>query len=954
MFHLKNCTKIEKTKNMEFHKKPCSLSAFVMFVQFLLVPFALASSFSEAEALLKWKASLIEPNKSLLSSWANTSNNNTKQAISSCNWLGISCNKAESVITINLTNSNLQGTLHQFSFSSFPNLTYFNLSNNILFGTIPPQIANLSKLTHLDLSSNQFSGKIPPEISNLTSLKFLYLSVNQLNSSIPQEMGNLKSLLMFGLDANHLSGLIPALLGNLVNLKFLGLSNNNLSGSIPIEIGNLKSVTIMLLNANQLNGSLPSSLGLLTNLEMLCVHRNKLSGSVPQEIGNLAKLAALELDTNQFTGYLPQNRCRSGSFQRLSGFGNNFVGPIPKGFRNCTTLRKVRLQGNQLVGNLSEDFGVYPNLSYIDISGNKLYGEISSSWGYCKNLTVLMLAGNNLTGRIPPEIGSLSQLDELDLSSNQLVGMVPEELGKLTSLLDLRLKNNQLSGKITFGFEAFANLNYLDLSSNKLNESIPSVLGNLLKLNYLYLNNNRLSQEIPSQLGNLVHLSELDLSYNSLSGEIPWQMGRMQSLEMLNVSHNNLSGSIPTTFEDMLGLLYIDISYNELQGPIPNITAFRDAPKEAFQGNKGLCGSFGGLKPCKNPSKKNRKLTLLITFPLLGALLLLFSFAGLIFVFERRKEYQRKEQKDDNQDPIFFSVLNYDGRTLYDQIIEATNNFDPCFCIGEGSCGSVYKADLPIAQRTVAVKKIHPPSEEGQRRLQKQFWNEIKALLELRHRNIVKFHGFCSHKRHSFLVYEYMEKGSLAKILRKEEEAKELDWSKRVKVIRGVAHALAYMHHGCSQPIVHRDLTSSNILLDSEFEARVSDFGTAKLLNPDSSNWTQPAGTFGYVAPELAYTMKITEKCDTYSFGILTLEVLMGKPPSDLVSSFSCPTKKGKQLIQIMEALDERLPAPSPIVEIQLRNIANITITCLHMDPHCRPSIHEVSQRLSAQSESIH
>ena len=113
----------------------------------------------------------------------------------------------------------------------------------------------------------------------------------------------------------------------------------------------------------------------------------------------------------------------------------------------------------------------------------------------------------------------------------------------------------------------------------------------------------------------------------------------------------------------------------------------------------------------------------------------------------------------------------------------------------------------------------------------------------------MKLFGFCSHAQHSFLVYEYLEKGSLATILSRDEEAQHLDWPKRVKIIKGVAHALSYMHHNCTPPIVHRDISSSNILIDEEYEARVSDFGTAKLLKLDSSNWSALAGTYGYVAP---------------------------------------------------------------------------------------------------------
>ncbi|XP_021822006.1 MDIS1-interacting receptor like kinase 2-like [Prunus avium] len=222
---------------------------------------------------------------------------------------------------------------------------------------------------------------------------------------------------------------------------------------------------------------------------------------------------------------------------------------------------------------------------------------------------------------------------------------------------------------------------------------------------------------------------------------------------------------------------------------------------------------------------------------------------------------------------------------MYEEIIRATEDFDPTYCIGKGGHGSVYIASLPSAN-VVAVKKLHM-LQNDEKNLQKEFLNEVRALTEIRHRNIVKLYGFCAHKRHSFLVYEYLERGSLAAILSKEEEAKALGWSKRVNIVKGVAHALSYMHHDCLPTIVHRDISTKNILLDSEYEACVSDFGTAKFLNPDSTNWTAAAGTFGYIAPELAYTMEVNEKCDVYSFGVVTLEIIMGSHPRDVFSSLS-------------------------------------------------------------------
>ncbi|THG12673.1 hypothetical protein TEA_026800 [Camellia sinensis var. sinensis] len=162
------------------------------------------------------------------------------------------------------------------------------------------------------------------------------------------------------------------------------------------------------------------------------------------------------------------------------------------------------------------------------------------------------------------------------------------------------------------------------------------------------------------------------------------------------------------------------------------------------------------------------------------------------------------------------------------------------------------------------------------------------------------------------LVYEYLKRGSLAVIFNKDEEAKELDWPKRVNIIKGVASALSYMHQDCTLAIVHRDISSNNVVIDEEYEACVSDFGIAKLLKLDSSNWSAFAGTYGYVAPELAYTMKVTEKCDIYSFGVLALEVIKGKHPGDFITSLLTAAVEN---IKLKVVLDQRLSPPSPEVE---------------------------------------
>ncbi|MCH79631.1 LRR receptor-like kinase [Trifolium medium] len=282
---------------------------------------------------------------------------------------------------------------------------------------------------------------------------------------------------------------------------------------------------------------------------------------------------------------------------------------------------------------------------------------------------------------------------------------------------------------------------------------------------------------------------------------------------------------------------------------------------------------------------------------------------------------------------------------VYEKIVEATEEFDDKYLIGVGGHGSVYKAKLHTGQ-VVAVKKLHNHSvanEENLINLKKSFTNEIQALTAIQHRNIVKLYGFCSHSRLSFLVYEFIEKGSLEKILKDDEEAIEFDWNKRVNVIKDVANALCYMHHDCSPPIVHRDISSKNILLDFECVAHVSDFGTSKLLNFNSPNSTSFAYTFGYAAPELAYTTKVTEKYDVYSFGILALEILFGRHSGDVISFVSSSTLDDNTMPLIYK-LDQRLPRPLHPMDKKLVSIARTAFACLIENPQSRPTMEQVSK----------
>ncbi|XP_059656426.1 MDIS1-interacting receptor like kinase 2-like [Cornus florida] len=862
-----------------------------------------------------------------------------------------------SIVDLELSKNNFSGSI-PVSIKNLVNLTTLYLYSNKLSGPIPGEIGMLRSLVDLDLSDNNFSGSIPASIKNLVNLTYLYLFTNKLSGPIPQEIGMLRSLVDLKLSENNFSGSIPVSIKNLVNLTTLYLHTNKLSGPIPQEIGMLRSLVDLNLFENQLSGSIPREIGRMKSLKYLSLSFNKFSGSIPIELNNLTHLQDLQLSENELIGHLPHNICHGGLLVNFTASGNNLIGTIPKSLKSCTSLFRVRLDRNQLSGNISNDFGIYPNLNYIDLSDNKIFGELSGKWGQCHNLTSLKVSNNNISGEIPPELGNATQLHVLNISSNHLTGEIPKRLGRLTSLINLDLSNNRLSGSIPLEICGLSDLEHLNLAANNLNGSIPELLGECVKLLYLNLSSNILAESIPFRIGNLHSLENLDVSHNLLKWEIPAQLGQLEKLEALNLSHNKLSGSIPLTFEGMSSLTSVDVSYNQLQGPVPKNKAFQEAPFNAFSNNKALCGTATGLTACApttnndaNKEEKGNKLVILIIVPLLGIVLISFMVVGIFYLLYPKVGSVENEPRRNNSENLF-AIWSYDGKLVYENIIEATEDFSSDHCIGVGGSASVYKAQLPSGQ-VVAVKKLHPPEDDGGRATdQNGFTSEIRTLTEIRHRNIVRLYGFCSHPRHSFLVYEFLEGGSLQKILSSDQQASECGWIKRVNVVKDVADALCYMHHDCSPPIVHRDISSKNILLDFEYVAHISDFGSARLLNPNSSNWTPFAGTFGYAAPELAYTMEVNEKCDVFSFGVLVVEVIMGKHPGELISSLSSssslspPTLVVRDIL-LKDVLDQRLSPPTAQMSEELVFITNLAFACLHASPQSRPTMREVSTMLS-------
>ncbi|XP_040966242.1 probable leucine-rich repeat receptor-like protein kinase At1g35710 isoform X3 [Gossypium hirsutum] len=596
------------------------------------------------------------------------------------------------------------------------------------------------------------------------------------------------------------------------NLVLLDLSDHQIRGKIPHQIGDLSALKYLDLSSCGLSGELPPSLGKLTQLEFLDISYNdNINGSIPPQLGNLENLVTLNL-----------SQC-------------GIVGRIPSALGQLTSLQSLILSGNQINGSIPLEIGYLRNLTFLGLYNNRLVDSIPITLYQLTNLEILYLDNNQLQGSIPSCVGSLSKMQDLSLGSNLLKGPIPQEICNL------------------------ANLTSLYLSQNKLTGSIPSCIGSLSKMLDLSLGSNLLKGPIPQEICNLANLTFLDLSQNKLTGSIPSCIGSLSKMLDLSLGSNLLKGSIPKEIGKLFDLSNLNLSFNQLSGPIPILSATHlyivDAGNgcekifpDPFEGNSDLSPYMCPTPVTEKANSSRIPYYIKIFLPI--AILFTFSILGCLLCSRfKLKNNHVSVQPTKNGD--LCSIWDYDGKIAYEDIVAATEDFDFRYCIGVGGYGSVYKAKLPCG-KVVALKKLHHLEAENPT-FDKSFRNEIKFLSEIRHRNIVKLHGFCLHRRSMFLIYEYMEKGSLFCNLRDEVNAVDMDWTKRVEIIKGIAHALSYLHHDCCPPIVHRDISSNNVLLNSSFEAFVADFGTARMLDLDSSNKTIIVGTYGYVAPVLEW-----------------------------------------------------------------------------------------------------
>ncbi|KAL8140283.1 hypothetical protein V2J09_006304 [Rumex salicifolius] len=804
-----------------------------------------------------------------------------------------------------------------------------------LSGTLAPELGQLSQLKILDFMWNTIEGSIPKEIGNLTNLKLLLLNGNQLTGSLPDELGYLPHLDRIQIDQNNISGPLPKSFANLNKTKHFHMNNNSISGEIPHELSRLPNLVHFLLDNNNLSGSLPPEFSDLPNLMILQLDNNNFEGSeIPPSYGNMAKLLKLSL-------------------------------------RNCS------LQGS------IPDLSRIPSLAYIDLGYNNLSGPVPSE-KLSDDMTTIILSNNSLNGSIPINLTRLPQLQRLLLDNNSFSGSVPSTIWQSRSLtaaatLILDFRNNRLvdisgsssvppnvtlllggnplcsnasSGGLYCGsLTQYDNTQALSYFTNVCQAGVcpppyeypPMAPGSSCYCAAPLIIDYRLKSPgfrdfLPYMIGFEQYLTHgLTISFYQLNiTSIAWQDGPRLKMNLKVFPAFDANSSKDHLFNS-----------SELRRIVDMFTGWNIPDNDTF-GPYELLG-FTLLDPYDkelNPESassglSNGALAGIILGSVVGAVIF-SAIISILFI----KRYMRKHPATSKRRKMSRIIIKVDGVRdfTYEEMALATGHFSTSAQVGQGGYGKVYKGVLADGL-TVAIKRAQEGSLQGD----KEFLTEIELLSRLHHRHLVSLIGYCDEEGEQMLVYEFMPNLTLRDHL--SAKAKQpLNFAARLSIALGSARGILYLHTEADPPIFHRDIKSTNILLDSKFSAKVADFGLSRLA-PIADTYgvipnhvsTVVKGTPGYLDPEYFLTHKLTDKSDVYSLGVVLLELLTGMHPishgKNIVREVNTAYRSG----ELFSVVDQRMGAYQ--VEC-VEALASLALRCCQDDPDRRPTVAEIVRTL--------
>ncbi|KAH9617907.1 hypothetical protein KSS87_015606 [Heliosperma pusillum] len=818
---------------------------------------------------------------------------------------------------------------------------YSQLKGLNLTGVLPEEFGNLSHLQEITLMGNLNTGPIPDEIGQITTLEQLVLEDNGFTGPIPRSLGNLKNLQRLVLSANFFTGTIPDTLVNLKNLKELKLNGNKISGKIPSFIGTLTNLTKLDIQGTSMKGPIPSTFSSLTNLLTLRIS---------------------DLDANSI------------SFPNV---------------RDMTSLNYLILRNCSITGSIPDYVQNLVELKLLDLSFNRLSGPISERLNRLTHLAYLFLTNNSLSGPLPDWI--IDDKYYVDVSYNNFNGSSPVTRPQTnvnlvasyspmkTKLYDLRfsvswymMKDLPCSQKPQY-HSLFINCGGSNMTFERKEYEADTSYGGP---STFYASGEQWAYSSTGSFVNTndAHFYAVDTSNGNVTGI--YQTARLSPLSLKYYGLCLLKGSYTVRLHfaeimyfSSLGRRFFDVS---IQGNVrlkdfdiaatagghhkPTWKEFKDVYVNGStleislywsgQGtiNVPIRGAYGPLISgiTVTPNFKIRKG---LSGVAIAGIVLAFCAILILFLAILRVTGYVGGRNDENEEFRRLGTAYFSLR----QIKAATNNFSIRNKIGEGGFGPVYKGVVADG-KAIAVKQLSSKSKQGNR----EFVNEIGMISALQHPNLVKLYGCCIEGKELLLVYEYMENNSLARALFGQENQKlALDWRTRKKICLGIARGLTYLHEESRLKIVHRDIKATNVLLDKDLNAKISDFGLAKLdVEENTHISTRIAGTIGYMAPEYAMRGYLTDKADVYSYGVVVLEIVSGmsntsyKPKQEFVYLLDWAyvlQERGSLLELVDPSLGESYS------EEEAQRLLNLALLCTNPSPSLRPSMSAVVSMIDGQ-----
>ncbi|KAF4403649.1 hypothetical protein G4B88_002502 [Cannabis sativa] len=877
---------------------------------------------------------------SLMSSWENLSMNWEGQDPCGENWQGVWCSDSR-VTKIILPSMNLVGTLPD-NIQQLSELQSLALIDCNFYGPIPDSIGNLRQLNFLALNSNKFSGSIPNSIGYLSNLRWLDLSENQLEGSIPVSNGTTTP----GLDM-------------LFGAKHFHLGNNKLQGRIPSQLFN-SNMTLqhVLLDSNKLTGEIPETIGLVQTLEVLRLDRNILTGAVPVNITNLVNVTDLLLSNNKLSGPIPN--LSSMKFLTYVDMSNNSFdsSAFPAWISSLLSLTTISMEGTQLQGPVPVSLFSLPNLETVVLRENQLTGALNLGASYSSRLTLVDMQNNQISeaprvieGNITLILTNNPVCPETGEAKSYCLAHVPDTSYSVPPVICKPIicsSGQVLSPHCSCAYPYKGTFMFRSVSFSDLRNS-----------NYL----------MDLQEGLISTFESNKLPVDTVSVNDP----TMDSLAYLNVTIEIFpSGEDRFDRTGITGIAFLlsnqIFKAPQMYGPYAfigddyvNYAGTTERYKFPIELNNDIIIKFNACTltlilsvlyhEVSLEKSKSSSRGIIIGAAVGGSILLLCLVLAGFYAFHQKKRANRAignnpfAQWDTNKTRGDVPQLKGAQWFSLEELKKFTNNFSKLNEIGSGGYGKVYRGILPTG-KLMAIKRAHRESMQGV----PEFRTEIELLSRVHHKNLVSLVGFCFDQGEQLLVYEFVPNGTLRDTLSGKSGVR-LDWIKRLEISLGAARGIAYLHEYASPPIIHRDIKSTNILLDKHLKAKVADFGLSKIMGDCEKSHvsTQVKGTVGYLDPDYYMTNQLTEKSDVYSFGVVMLEIVTGRRPIEqgkyIVKEVRMPMDKTKDLYNLHEILDKTI-VDFGIALKGLEKFVDLALRCVEDSGAERPTMGEVVKEI--------